>query len=498
MAAALRCVLLLSAFGSAVFASPEGLTNPSFEEPGDTPAGWKLETGSYHDRGAGESRVTVDRTVARKGKASLRCSGSATTRVWRMAAQTQPVKAGQRVVLTAAVRSRGVRRESVQYRNSNLFLAFYDAQGKRLAFRTSPLVWGDRDWIDLSVHALAPAGSTRVDAGLFLSMSGTVWFDDVRLAISNTEPLDAKARAAAFDALTRHLERTYPFFGLPGKPDPDKLFTRHRKAIVEGKNFRTAVKAMLRELDDPHIWFQDARGLEAAAKPRFMPANWNQNVIRKRLTSVVAEWKPFLVGRIGDVGYVQVRNFQFKQNDLGLFEAEFAKLETCKSLIFDVRTNTGGDENYALRIAGRFTGKRRHYTNRMVRDPAQPGIEFHEPIKHWFGPLEGHKPDTRPVLVLQGPYCMSSTEGFLQMMRTLPNVTLVGLPSRGASANPQPFELLPGLQLWISTWRNIDLDGNCTEGVGIKPKVTVDVPAAHYADSDPTLDKALALLADDG
>ena len=256
---------------------------------------------------------------------------------------------------------------------------------------------------------------------------------------------------------------------------------------------------MLGELDDAHIWFRDGLGrLEGVRKPRFIPANWNLNVIQKRLTGIVAEGKGALVGRIGDVGYVQVNSFQLKPKDFELLEAEFDKLEACKSLIFDVRMNTGGDENYALRLAGRFTDKRRHYTNRMVRDPTRPGIEFHEPIKHWFGPLPGRKPDARRVIVLQGPYCMSSTEGFLQMMRTLPNVTLVGLPSRGSSANPKPFELLPDLQLWISTWRNIDLEGNCTEGVGIKPKLTIDVPPATYANSDPTLDKALALLKDDG
>ena len=74
MVPSLRCALLLCVFGAAAFAGPEFI-NPSFESPGDQPQGWSLQTGSFHDRGVGGSMVVVDRTVAREGKASLRCSG---------------------------------------------------------------------------------------------------------------------------------------------------------------------------------------------------------------------------------------------------------------------------------------------------------------------------------------------------------------------------------------------------------------------------------------
>ena len=58
MVPGLRCALLLCVLGTAAFAGPE-LTNPSFEEPGDAPAGWKVETGSHHDRGTGASAVAI-------------------------------------------------------------------------------------------------------------------------------------------------------------------------------------------------------------------------------------------------------------------------------------------------------------------------------------------------------------------------------------------------------------------------------------------------------
>ncbi len=83
-----------------------------------------------------------------------------------------------------------------------------------------------------------------------------------------------------------------------------------------------------------------------------------------------------------------------------------------------------------------------------------------------------------------------ATEGFLLMMRARPQVRIVGEPSRGASGNPGPFELLPGVTVFASRWRTLTPDGKLLERVGVEPHVRVDVPA----DADPVLDRALELL----
>ena len=108
-------------------------------------------------------------------------------------------------------------------------------------------------------------------------------------------------------------------------------------------------------------------------------------------------------------------------------------------------------------------------------------------VQKKFAPFDG-----RRVVVLQGPYCVSSTEGFLMMMRMLPNGTTMGQASRGASGNPAPFELLPGVKVWTSRWRSLTPDGACIEGEGLAPKILVE---GSHAKSDPTLERALAELA---
>jgi C-terminal processing protease CtpA/Prc len=81
------------------------------------------------------------------------------------------------------------------------------------------------------------------------------------------------------------------------------------------------------------------------------------------------------------------------------------------------------------------------------------------------------------------------------MMKCLPRVTTVGMRTRGASGNPQPYELYSmGVSVWFSRWVDLMPDGSIFEGVGIAPDVTVEVPPASYTERDPTLEKGLEVL----
>jgi C-terminal processing protease CtpA/Prc len=96
---------------------------------------------------------------------------------------------------------------------------------------------------------------------------------------------------------------------------------------------------------------------------------------------------------------------------------------------------------------------------------------------------------------LIGPGAISSGEGFVKMMKALPQVTTVGRRTRGASGNPQPVEL-PGLNtaVYFSRWVDMTPDGETFEGIGLAPDVLVDLPSTDHAEHDPTLDKGLEVL----
>jgi C-terminal processing protease CtpA/Prc len=90
---------------------------------------------------------------------------------------------------------------------------------------------------------------------------------------------------------------------------------------------------------------------------------------------------------------------------------------------------------------------------------------------------------------------VSSGEGFVQMMKCLPNVSTVGLPTRGASGNPLPWPLPgTGITVYFSRWVDLLPDSQAFEGVGIPPDVAVKEPTEAYSQRDPTLEKGMELL----
>jgi C-terminal processing protease CtpA/Prc len=218
--------------------------------------------------------------------------------------------------------------------------------------------------------------------------------------------------------------------------------------------------------------------------------NWDFPGIRARLTEVLLERPPHLVGRIGDIGYALLG--AWSKEGFGDVEAALDRLADARALVIDVRGNGGGDERLAWRIAGRFAGERTAYGYAQARDPTLPGRDgFLERFAKAFDPLPGRERDPRRVAVLQGPYCVSSTEWFLLMMGALDGVTTLGLRSRGATGNPQPFELFPTFVVHVPTQRGFTLAGEPIEGRGIPPDVEV---AQGEPGTDAALERALDLL----
>jgi C-terminal processing protease CtpA/Prc len=238
-----------------------------------------------------------------------------------------------------------------------------------------------------------------------------------------------------------------------------------------------AVAKMVAPLDDVHVWLETPAGRRSIAPPLDTPPP-----ALPELTETVHRRAGHLVGRIGDVGYVLVGNLQRGIDDL---ERAIAKLDDARAMVLDLRFNGGGNERLGWRIARRWVEREVVFGKVAVRDPTLPGLAgFRDAIEQRFEP-EGAQ-DHRPVAVLQGPHCVSSGEGMLMLLRAAGTRT-VGLPSRGASGNPQPFHLTEGLAVWTPTWRRLLPDGTPIEGRGVPPAIRVDDPAAALA-------KALSLL----
>lgn len=481
--------------------APPLLRNGGFEEWTATgPAGWELSEGATTGTTGQASEVAADAEHVREGKSALRLSGSAGTTSWRLVRQRVAVKPGDRITLTASAKSVNVRQEGTQYPNAHAMLELVDAKGARVQLLWTPPMAGTRDWTPLRITALVPDGVAAALPGFFLSQSGTLWIDDARASVAPATLADSAGRAAAFDAVEAHLRATYPFFGHGRKPAAEALLAKWRPVAAaagdDGAWFR-ALRSMLAELDDPHVWMKRAGKLVPTATSTALRVNLDRSVRRAALTEVLDEKAPFLCGRIGAgadaVGYLAIDSWVMDEAAAARLDADLGLLADCRALVLDVRANQGGDETLAQRVASRFAAADVVYARSVHRDPLDPAEDaFLPPADRTLAARKGAKPDLRPVAVLQGHVCMSSCEGFLLMARALPTVTTVGDRSRGASANPRPFAVTPDLTLWSSTWRTLRPGGEEIEGVGVPPEV--EETAVPSGGKDPVLARALECL----
>ncbi len=263
---------------------------------------------------------------------------------------------------------------------------------------------------------------------------------------------------------------------------------------ADGPALALLVTEVLSTAQDPHITVRwEECTLPSWRRP--VVANIDLRSVQTVFPKLARVGKTALSGRTDDgIGYLYVPTFAREQRE------EFDRLlETlrgmldCKALILDVRTNGGGDEMLARRLAAFFVKGDKVYAGHRVRDPKAPG-GFREVEQR---SLRGNpEPDVyaRPVAVLMGSLNMSSCEAFLLMMKQAPQAILVGEKSYGSSGNPVSHTLIPGLTVMLPSWQALLPDGSMFEGEGIEPHIHVETKPETLATEDPVLDEALLRL----
>lgn len=251
---------------------------------------------------------------------------------------------------------------------------------------------------------------------------------------------------------------------------------------------------LLTAAQDPHISVQWGDATLPTFQRQVAP-NFDLRGLRSLLPDLSQPSKISLAARTDDgIGYLLVGSFAREQRDEFDRTLQFLRgLRDCKALVLDVRTNSGGDELLARRLAGFFVGDEKVYAAHRQRDPA---------AAEGYGEVQERRiranpePDVfpGPVAVLMGPVNMSSAEAFLLMMKQAPQATLVGVQSYGSSGNPQPTTLLPGLTILLPSWQALRPDGVCFEGMGIAPHLFVQAKPEEFVSGDPVLEAALARL----
>jgi hypothetical protein len=254
------------------------------------------------------------------------------------------------------------------------------------------------------------------------------------------------------------------------------------------------VATLLGAAQDPHISVRWGDSVLPTYQ-RVVAGNFDLRALQRQLPGLQRVGRLGLWTRTDDgIGYLMVPSFARELRDeFDQWLICLVKAKDCKAWVLDLRTNGGGDEALAARLAGFFVRGERVYAAHRVRDPAAERGFRDVQDRTVRGNAEPEVFDG-PVAVLMGPHNMSSAEAFLLMMQQAPRAVLVGSRSYGSSGNPKPHTLAPGLTVLLPSWQALRADHSCFEGEGIVPHLPVATPPAPWADGDPVLTEALRRL----
>ncbi len=201
--------LALTIEGGTPLPPTETLLAEDFEQAKDVPEGWTRGVGAINAGGGKESQVTVDgKSGAGGSKRSLRFKGDGATRTWFDLSREFPCSPGDLLTFSARARGEDVHQEGIQFANLHARLLFRDAAGETLGSALFEHPGTDSfDWKDVRVRGVAPPGAARCMVGLFLSMSGEAWWDDLRVT---RQPGNRPAYDGWLTLETQRLRLRYP------------------------------------------------------------------------------------------------------------------------------------------------------------------------------------------------------------------------------------------------------------------------------------------------
>lgn len=302
-----------------------------------------------------------------------------------------------------------------------------------------------------------------------------------------------------FDALWTALDEHYCFFEEKGV-DWNAVRAQYRSQIkpdMELKDFFDLCADMLAELRDGHTnlssWFDVSYYRKWWSD---YPQNFNWRLIQQCYLDFDYSTSGSMSYKLledSNVGYVRLSTFaagigQSFVNDMML------SLKESIGMIIDIRDNGGGDMTAVEDFASHFIDER--ILAGYIQHKTGPGhSDFSKPYAYYFEPAMGVR-WLKPVIILTNRSTFSAANNFVQVMKPLRHVAIVGDTTGGGSGMPFSSEMPIGWSVRFSASPVYDCDMKLTEG-GIEPTEGGDIdmdPQAALNGRDTILDFAIAVL----
>ncbi|HEX6513298.1 MAG TPA: S41 family peptidase [Chloroflexota bacterium] len=187
----------------------------------------------------------------------------------------------------------------------------------------------------------------------------------------------------------------------------------------------------------------------------------------------------------GAVGYIHLYSFpQAIPEEIDRALQVFDQ-NNVDSVVFDVRANTGGDQQTILQVLSRFI---KGGTAEVQVDRAGKKQEFSlDPSLYWQHP--------RAMVVLADEDTQSGGEMFAKALQEEGGYQVVGAPTAGCAASGHLYQLSDGSGLEVSIGKIVSAKGQDINRVGVKPDQPVQYPVDDLAAGrDPQLGAAIDAL----
>lgn len=168
------------------------VVNPSFEKwKGGIPEGWELK----HFEGTGKTMQFFGKSTKEKhsGEASFYMRGLFNTNKWMVLVQRHEVAPGYKVRFSAYIKTVNIKKNKGQKDRANVFVRFYDENGKRIEDRYYADAYthrrlGTTRWAKSRKVATVPKRARYAEIGLICQMTGWIYFDDVEMVLEAPIP----------------------------------------------------------------------------------------------------------------------------------------------------------------------------------------------------------------------------------------------------------------------------------------------------------------------
>jgi len=318
----------------------------------------------------------------------------------------------------------------------------------------------------------------------------------VLFACKKDEPAEQISPSDIFNLVWNDFDRNYPYF-THKNIDWDSIHMVNASKISDSTTdtgLFNLIGEMTLCLHDIHVNLSSSYGIIHYSKKHNYPENPPANAINY-LSDISVNNPQTIFGSIENTNYSYLRIKTLVGNNSSFSKAvnSLDSLKYRDGFIIDIRSNSGGNEYNGKSFARRFVSQETLYKYSRTRD-GNNWDDFSVWNASTLLPTD-YLNYSKKIILLTNRSVYSSAELFVLMMKTYPNLIIVGDTTGGASANPKKRSLPNGWKYYISTWQSAAPDYKLIEDNGIAPDHYVLMTASSInAGEDLILERALELL----